>query len=182
MLNFTTCAGLNHLPSQHTPSKRLCQVCKSLYRENNLHCFLLNIPIKNGDTGAIGALEHLIRVGAMFVIPADRFDTSTYSKPAQDSASIYYYENYSGGIGVARKLSEVWHRALEKGIEVAEKCQCNNGCTKCIVPAKSYDISNADIKKVEGIKLGRNLLKGTSKNRRSLIRKSLLAHANPLHY
>lgn len=143
---------------EHTDEQKSTGGTQMVYRENNLHCFLLNIPIQNGDTGAIGALEHLIRVGAMFVIPADRFDTSTYSKPAQDSASIYCYENYSGGIGVARKLSKVWHRALEKGIEVAEKCQCNNGCPNCIVPAKSYNISNADIKKVEGIKLGRNLL------------------------
>ena len=31
LLNFTTCAGLNHLPSHHTPSNRLCQVCKFLF-------------------------------------------------------------------------------------------------------------------------------------------------------
>ncbi len=29
LLNFTTCAGLNHLPSRHSPFKQLCQVCKS---------------------------------------------------------------------------------------------------------------------------------------------------------
>ena len=127
--------------------------------ENNLHAFLLNVPhVHSTDAGAVGALEHLLRVGAMFVIPADRFDTSTFSKPSEDPAAIFYYENYSGGIGVAKKLSEVWPKALEKGIEVAESCSCEHGCPNCIEPAKSYDISNASINKTKGIELGRHIL------------------------
>ena len=41
---------------------------------------------------------------------------------------------------------------------VAENCRCDHGCPNCIEPAKSYDISNASIDKVEGTKLGRHLL------------------------
>ena len=131
----------------------------SAHYENNLHAFLLNVPhIHPTESGAIGALEHLLRVGAMFVIPADRFDTSTFSKPSDNPAEIFYYENYTGGIGVARKLAEVWPRALEKGIEIAEKCPCENGCPNCIEPAKSYDISNASIDKTKGIELSRHIL------------------------
>lgn len=127
--------------------------------ENDLHAFLLNVPhIHPTESGAVGALEHLLRVGAMFVIPADRFDTSTFSKPSDDPAAIFYYENYTGSIGVAKKLAEVWPSALEKGIEIAEKCSCDNGCPNCIEPAKSYDISNANIDKTSGIELGRHIL------------------------
>ncbi len=106
----------------------------------------------------MGALEHLLRVGAMFVIPADRFDTRTFSKLGDDPAAIFYYENYSGSIGVANKRAEVWPRALGKGIEVAENCPCEHGCPNCIEPAKSYDISNASIDKTKGIELGRHVL------------------------
>ena len=43
-------------------------------------CFLPHVPgLDHSDTGAIGALEHLIRVGPMFVISAGRFDVSIYS-------------------------------------------------------------------------------------------------------
>ena len=127
--------------------------------ENNLHAFLLQVPhIHSTEVGAVGALEHLLRVGAMFVIPADRFDTSTFSKPGDDPAAIFYYENYPGGIGVAKKLAEVWPRALEKGMQVAESCPCERGCPNCIEPAKSYDISNASIHKARGIELGRHVL------------------------
>ena len=148
------------LVDEHTGEPKATGGTPTAHTERNLHCFLLHVPgLEHSDTGAIGALEHLLRVGAMFVIPADRFDTSTYSKPTENPASIFYYENYSGGIGVARKLTEVWPKALEKGIEVAANCQCDHGCPNCIEPAKSYDMSSANIDKVEGIKLGRHLLK-----------------------
>jgi DEAD/DEAH box helicase domain-containing protein len=125
--------------------------------QNRLHAFWVDIPADVAEAGAIGGFEHLIRVGAMFVIPADRFDTSTYSRVG-DSQAIYCYENYSGGIGVSKKLFGVWQDALKKGIEVAENCQCRSGCPNCIEPAKSYNISNADIDKIRGVELARHVL------------------------
>lgn len=125
--------------------------------QNNLHTFWISIPRSDEAVAGIGALEHMLRVGAMFVIPADRFDTSTYSKPS-DEPTAYYYENYSGGIGVAKKLFDVWQTALAKGIEIAENCDCRLGCQNCIEPAKSYNISNSDIDKVRGIELAREHL------------------------
>ena len=143
---------------ERTEEQKSIGCIQTTYSKKNLHCFFLNVQIISSNTGAIGALEHLLRVGAMFVIPADRFDTSTYSKPSEDSAEIYYYENYSGGIGVAKKLSKVWQKALKKGIEIARNCQCDHGCPNCIVPAKSYNISNTEIEKIEGINLASRLL------------------------
>ena len=125
--------------------------------ENNRHAFWVVFPQDDLAKRGVGALEHLIRVGAMFVIPADRFDTSTYSK-AGDDPTVYYYENYRGGIGVAKKLLEVWDIALKKGIEIAENCNCKSGCQNCIEPAKSYNISNSEIDKICGIALAKTLL------------------------
>ena len=125
--------------------------------QNRLHAFWLNVPESDVAAGGVGAVEHMLRVGAMFVIPADRFDTSTYSRAGGDAAA-FYYENYSGGIGVAKKLFEVWKTALEKGVAIAQSCRCRLGCQNCIEPAKSYNISNADIDKVKGIELATRLL------------------------
>ena len=124
---------------------------------NNIHAFWINVPENAATTAGIGAVEHMIRVGAMFVIPADRFDTSTYSRTG-DAPAAFYYENYRGGIGMAKKLFEVWLTALAKGVEIARNCPCRLGCQNCIEPAKSYNISNADIDKVQGIKLATELL------------------------
>ena len=124
---------------------------------NSRHAFWINAPQVSSTNSGIGALEHLLRVGAMFVIPADRFDTSTYSKTGEEPAA-FYYENYEGGIGVAKKLFGVWQTALKKGIEIADNCECRLGCPNCIEPAKSYNISNTAINKVRGIELAQELL------------------------
>ena len=124
---------------------------------NNLHSFWIDVPQSETSVDGIAAVEHIIRVGAMFVIPADRFDTSTYSRVGSELAA-YYYENYPGGLGVAKKLFSTWHVALEKGVEIARNCRCSSGCQNCIEPAKSWDIGNANIDKVKGIKLAQVLL------------------------
>ena len=124
---------------------------------NNLHSFWVEVPHSEIAAQGIGAVEHMIRVGSMFVIPADRFDTSTHSR-AGSPLEAFCYENYPGGIGVAKKLFEVWHRALEKGVEVARNCSCVSGCQNCIEPAKSWDISNENIDKRHGFKLAQELL------------------------
>ena len=93
----------------------------SLY-QNSLHAVWFNVPGGDENTEGITALENMFRVGAIFVIPADRFDTSTWSK-VKDGLTVYYYENYKGGIGVAKKFYEVWHDVLEKGVEIAERLQ-----------------------------------------------------------
>ena len=138
--------------------------------QNNLHALWIDVPPTQSVEGGIGALEHLIRVGAMFVIPVDRFDTSTYSRVGEETMA-FYYENYTGGIGVAKKLFEVWRTALAKGIEIAENCTCRKGCQRCIEPAKSYDISNADIDKMRGVELARELLGESTKGARRRFRK-----------
>ncbi len=124
---------------------------------NNLHSLWIDLPNNFTAADGIGAVEHMIRVGALFVIPADRFDTSTYSKTGNE-VGMFCYENYPGGIGVAKKLFNVWDVALEKGLEVARNCQCPSGCQNCIEPAKSWDISNAKIDKVKGMELAEELL------------------------
>ena len=124
---------------------------------NNLQSFWIDVPQSGKAVDGIGAVEHMIRVGTMFVIPVDRFDTSTCSRTGSELAA-YCYENYPGGIGVAKKLFDVWHVALEKGVEIARSCRCASGCQNCIEPAKSWDISNANIDKVKGIELAEELL------------------------
>ena len=127
--------------------------------QNKMHAFWLDVPQSQTASDGIGAVEQMIRVGAMFAIPMDRFDTTTHSTSTIGrDPSAYCYENYPGGIGVAKKLFSVWDIALAKGIEIARNCRCTSGCQNCIEPAKSWDISNAHIDKVKGIELAEQLL------------------------
>ena len=138
---------------------------EALPHQNNLHSFWVVFPRSKLASDGIGALEHLVRIGAKFVIPADHFDTNSYSRVGKspDFPTAYLYENYSGGIGIAKRMFEKWPNALRKGIEIAEKCGCNRGCQNCIEPAKSYNISNSRINKVRGIELAKTLLVAAQK-------------------
>lgn len=127
--------------------------------KNNLHAFWICWKESNEQvTAGIGALEHIIRVGLMFIIPADRFDSASYSHLGEQPTA-FNYESYSGGIGVAKKLFGVWPSVLEKGMEIATNCECRRGCQNCIEPAKSYIGSNAPINKKAGIELAEVLLR-----------------------
>lgn len=152
-LNFT---GYKLVDERSDEVKDTKQASDALF-QNNLHAVWFNISADVDNSEGLGALENLFRVGAIFVIPAERFDTSTWSSK-KDGLTIYYYENYQGGIGVAKKFYEVWPQALEKGIEVAQNCPCRNGCQNCIEPAKSWTSSNAEIDKQAGIDLAKSLL------------------------
>lgn len=120
---------------------------------NTIHAFWLESHKDSDWSAAVGGLEHLMRVGALFLLPIDRFDVSTYSK----RHAAYYCEGVSGGIGVAKSMFSIWHTALQEGIKVAENCRCRRGCPDCIQPAKSYDVSQ-EIDKARGIELARRLL------------------------
>ena len=159
VLNLTMNFTGYRIVDERTGETRELHQTNDAYYKNNLHAFWINVPPGERSTDGIGALEHIIRVGAMFVIPADRFDTSTYSKIG-DAPTTFYYENYAGGIGVAKKLFSVWQDVLKKGIEIAENCECRSGCQNCIEPAKNYNTSNVEdkIDKRGGIALARHIL------------------------
>ena len=152
--NFTGYTLVDELKGEVKKTSRVSEA----HYQNKLHAFGISIAESDMTVAGIGAVEHMLRVGAMFVIPADRFDTSTYSTKTGNAPTAYYYENYRGGIGVAKKLFEVWPDALAKGVEIASACPCRQGCQNCIEPAKSYNISNADIDKTKGITLATELL------------------------
>ena len=117
------------------------------------HAFVLTLENCEGATQlAITALEQLFRIGAMFIIPADRHDTDTCSVAKEKS--IYLYENYEGGIGVAKKMLSKWVNVLEAGKEIAQNCPCEKGCPNCIMPPRRSD----EINKEEGINLAEEII------------------------
>lgn len=126
----------------------------------NLHGFWIQFASDGEDERqGIGGFEHLLRVGTSFVIPVDRFDTGTHAE-AGSACIAYYFENYPGGIGVARKLWSEWQKALTEGIKIAENCRCSKGCLNCIEPPKSFISANID--KHAGIALARKALAATN--------------------
>ena len=103
------------------------------------------------------ALQHILRVGVSFTIPVDTHDIFPHA--IIRDRIVYMVENYSGGIGVARKILEKWRAMLKNGVQVALSCKCMRGCPNCIVPPRSKE----ELDKVSGIELANLLLAATEK-------------------
>lgn len=126
------------------------------HERDKLHAFWIEFTGGNQDAAGMYSLLQILRVGAWPVVPADRFDTSTFAR--LDESTVYIYENYSGGIGIAKGIFDAWDEALEEGMQVAMKDCCKKGCPECIKPAKSWDSGSSEIDKVAGIRLAEKML------------------------
>ena len=123
---------------------------------DNAHAFWLHQESHTDEAvSGVTALQHLLRIGALFSVPLDAHDMFPHAVVKDRKA--YIVESYPGGIGIARKALERWRRMLELGIHVAESCSCSRGCPNCIVPPRSME----DLDKIEGVKLARTLLECT---------------------
>ena len=125
-------------------------------RFDNAHAYWIcqRDETREADAG-IFALQHLLRVGAVFSIPLDTHDIFPHAVVRDRKA--YIVETHPGGIGVARKALERWREILKIGIGVAESCGCEKGCPNCIVPPRSRET----LDKGAGISLALLLLEAT---------------------
>ena len=147
------------LVDERSGEKKEIRNASEMLQEANRHALWITVLEQDElARNGLSAFEHLLRVGAMFVIPADRFDANTLSRAsgAGDFPTTFYYETYAGGIGVAKNLFVDWETALRKGIEVARNCHCRLGCPDCIEPPKAYGDTKID--KHLGIELAKKIL------------------------
>ena len=118
---------------------------------NNRYAFAAHLcEVRHASEIGVRTLKHLFRIGAMFVVPADRHDTSTHS----EKGMLYVYENYPGGVGVARQIFENWREVMQKGVDIARECSCIRGCPNCIMPPRVSE----DLDKSIGMKLADHIL------------------------
>ncbi len=125
-------------------------------RFDNAHAFWVCEDTRSEEAAAgVTALQHLLRVGALFSIPLDSHDIFPHADVREQKA--YIVESYPGGIGIARKVLERWRSILKVGIRVAEGCGCRRGCPNCIVPPRE----RGELDKTAGIVLAERLLRAT---------------------
>lgn len=130
------------------------------FKRDRLHALWLEI-YEGWDAVSIFTVLHLLRHGANSFVPADRFDTSTFPR-VLDHTAVFLHETSRGGIGIVKRLLDVWPKALKVGIEKADSCACSTGCIDCIQPTKSWDSGNVAIDKTKGIALATHLLESVN--------------------
>lgn len=90
------------------------------------------------EGGLHGAEHALIALFPLHVL-CDRMDIGGLSTPwHQDTqeATVFIYDGFEGGIGLAEKGVEVFEDLLRSTLELVSSCGCSDGCPSCIYSPK----------------------------------------------
>jgi len=89
--------------------------------------------------GGIHAIEHaMIALSPIFAM-CDRWDIgglSTALHSDTGKSTIFIYDGFEGGIGIAEVLYSKLKLLWEKTLELIENCECKEGCPSCIYSPK----------------------------------------------
>lgn len=110
--------------------------------------------------GTLHAAEHAgIGILPLFTI-CDRSDVGGVSiahHPDTNRPSIFIYDSYPGGAGVAELGYAAGRRHLEATLAVVERCRCRLGCPSCVQSPKCGN-GNEPLDKAGAVALLRNVL------------------------
>ena len=85
--------------------------------------------------GAIHALEHAMIALFPLLVLCDRNDIGGISCPFHDQteqATVFIYDGYPGGVGLAKEAYKKINTLLEQTKTTVELCPCKTGCPSCV--------------------------------------------------
>ncbi len=88
-----------------------------------------------GLAGGLHALEHAAIAMLPLFAMCDRWDIggmSTAFHPDTGQATVFIYDAYPGGVGIAARGYELAAQHLEAAREMVRSCRCQEGCPSCI--------------------------------------------------
>jgi DEAD/DEAH box helicase domain-containing protein len=89
--------------------------------------------------GSAHAAEHAAIGLLPLVATCDRWDIgglSTPFHPDTGAATIFIYDGYPGGAGIAERGHASGERLLEATFEAVRQCPCARGCPSCVQSPK----------------------------------------------
>jgi hypothetical protein len=106
---------------------------------------------------AMHTLEHAVDARYPSVALGDHSDLGAYTTLGHSSTgkpTIFWFDNYEGGLGAAEKVYELFPRLLENGLETLTGCACTTleGCPRCTYIPDCAE-GNEDLNKLAGIQL-----------------------------
>jgi len=85
--------------------------------------------------GAIHALEHGMIALFPLLVLCDRNDIGGISCPMHEQteqATIFVYDGYAGGVGLAHEAFSQIEELLGRALQTISSCGCENGCPSCV--------------------------------------------------
>ncbi|MBU1567240.1 MAG: DEAD/DEAH box helicase [Proteobacteria bacterium] len=116
--------------------------------------------------GAIHALEHVMIALFPLLVLCDRNDIGGISCPFHEqteNASIFIYDGYPGGVGLAREAFQKIDALLLQSQQTVISCTCDTGCPSCVHSPKCGS-GNRPIDKQACLFLLKTLLRKTKNN------------------
>ena len=89
--------------------------------------------IQEGLLGISNLMGHIAPIFLM-CDPRDIRTVPQVRSPFTEFPTLYIYDVYPGGTGLAEKLFEIHHTLLESAKEALESCPCEGGCPSCVGP------------------------------------------------
>ncbi len=112
--------------------------------------------------GGIHAVEHGVIGMFPLMVLCDRNDIGGIAYPFHpqvDSAAVFIYDGYGGGVGLCRQAFASVEELLQITLENIESCDCEVGCPSCVHSPKCGS-GNRPIDKAAAGKVLKGLLKG----------------------
>jgi DEAD/DEAH box helicase domain-containing protein len=120
--------------------------------EMNLHTqgmwfTLPNSVVKSMDPRTVGAVlsglaNLILNIASLFVM-SDKSDLGVaveVRSSHDDRPTVYVYDSYPGGVGLAEKVYFLLPELLKACLSLLESCDCSNGCPGCVGPTKDETI------------------------------------------
>jgi DEAD/DEAH box helicase domain-containing protein len=112
--------------------------------------------------GAVHAAEHgLIGMLPLFTI-CDRWDVGGVSMalhPQTAQPTIFVYDGYPGGAGIAELAFDAAARHARATLDLIAACSCDDGCPSCVQSPKCGNL-NDPLSKSGALELLRRMLAG----------------------
>ena len=101
-------------------------------------------PYGNDDLqGALMGVANLLCIVApLYLMCAPRDIKVIYQvkAPETDRPTLFLYDQYPGGVGLAEKAYEMQELLLEHALKVLDGCDCENGCPSCVGPVAEVGV------------------------------------------
>ena len=152
------CTGCDRVPE---PTERVCRKCgghiqdrmqdqkisEHLYDEpvtlEPLQTVALEVAINAGateqPTAAAHTLKHLLLKLIPEAVACDEGDLAGAFRTGHDN-SFFIYDDWRGGLGIARRALESLPQLLQRALELTEKdcCTAAEGCYECIAASRCF--------------------------------------------
>lgn len=92
---------------------------------------------KEEQEGMILGLSHLLANVAPFYLMCDQRDLQTVPQVRgthTGQPTIYLYDSYPGGIGLAERTFEIEDQLFSSALDLVTSCPCESGCPSCVGP------------------------------------------------